>query len=209
MDWASDHILYDQQQPVERVHRYIIYYMTARIYLMEIKCKWVNVVIVNCYELTEDKEDIKKRRMRKHQGKITLKLLKTGGKTLITKKYEKMRWYHQHGTCRSVFLTSIAVQVKTAIKKNKNYKTLVRPDVLYACGAWASTKADEKKLMTFETKILRRIFGPKKDTENNQYEQKTNEELRGLFNLTNIVCILKSRIAEDRIVNNVTMWKPD
>jgi hypothetical protein len=62
--------------------------------------------------------------------------------------------------------------------KIRLYKVLVRPIVLYACAAWASTKADEKKLMTFERKILRRIFGPKKNTENNEYERRTNAELR-------------------------------
>jgi len=47
--------------------------------------------------------------------------------------------------------------------------------ILYACGVWASTfqqrHADEKKLMIFERKILRRIFRPKKNTENNEYER--------------------------------------
>jgi hypothetical protein len=46
------------------------------------------------------------------------------------------------------------------------YKTLVRSIVLYACGSWALTKKDEKKLMIFERKILRRMFGTKKNTEN-------------------------------------------
>jgi hypothetical protein len=76
--------------------------------------------------------------------------------------------------------------------KIRLYKTLVRPIVLYACGAWASTKTDEKKLMIFERKILRRIFGPKKNTENNEYERRTNAELKELFNETDIVGVLKS-----------------
>lgn len=64
---------------------------------------------------------------------------------------------------------------------------------MYACEAWASTKADEKKLTTFERKVLRRIFGPKKNTENNEYEGRTNAELRELFNETDIVGVLKIR----------------
>jgi len=72
--------------------------------------------------------------------------------------------------------------------------------------------------MTFEGKILRRFFGPKKNTENNEYERRTNTELRELFNETDMVGVLKSRRlsraghvwrAEDRTVNNVTTWKPD
>jgi len=92
-----------------------------------------------------------------------------------------------------------------------------RPIVFYA---WASTRTDEKKkLMVFERKIiLRRIFGPKKNTENNEYERITDAESKELFNETDIVGVLKSRRlswarhvwrAKDRSVNEVTMWKPD
>jgi hypothetical protein len=35
--------------------------------------------------------------------------------------------------------------------------------------------------MIFERKILRRIFGPKKNTENNEYERRTNAELKELL----------------------------
>lgn len=46
--------------------------------------------------------------------------------------------------------------------------------------------------MIFERKILRRIFGPKKNTENNEYERRTNAELKELLNETDIVGVLKS-----------------
>ncbi|KAL4085316.1 hypothetical protein QTP88_027175 [Uroleucon formosanum] len=45
------------------------------------------------------------------------------------------------------------------------YKVLVRPIALYASSTWATTKSDEKKLEVFERKILRKIFGPKKNNE--------------------------------------------
>jgi len=76
--------------------------------------------------------------------------------------------------------------------KIRIYKALVKSIVLYTCGVWASTKIDEKK-MTFERKILWRIFGPKNNTENNEYERRTNAELKSLFNETDIVGVLKSR----------------
>jgi len=53
-------------------------------------------------------------------------------------------------------------------------------------------KADEKKLMTLERKILRRIFGTKKNIENNEYERRVNAELREMFNEIDIVGVLKS-----------------
>jgi hypothetical protein len=86
---------------------------------------------------------------------------------------------------------------------------------LYACGAWASTKSDEKRLLLFERKILRRIYGPKRNEEN-LYERRTNAELRAMFNEPNIMGILKSRRiswaghvwrVEGQTVHDVTMWK--
>jgi hypothetical protein len=45
----------------------------------------------------------------------------------------------------------------------KLYKTVVRPVVLYASKTWVLKEAKIKKLMIFERKILRRIFGPTKE----------------------------------------------
>lgn len=47
--------------------------------------------------------------------------------------------------------------------KIRLYKVLIRPIVLYARGTWASTKSDEKRLIVFERKILRKIYGPKRN----------------------------------------------
>jgi hypothetical protein len=56
-----------------------------------------------------------------------------------------------------------------------------------------STKIEDKKLIIFERKILRKIFDPKKNTENNEYERRLNAGLKELFNKTDIVGVLKSR----------------
>jgi hypothetical protein len=71
-------------------------------------------------------------------------------------------------------------------------KKLSRKIVLYFYGAWASAKSDENKLMIFERKILRRIFGPKRNEESS-YEIRSNRELNALFNEPSIVAILKSQ----------------
>jgi hypothetical protein len=76
--------------------------------------------------------------------------------------------------------------------KIRLYKTLFRPIVLYACGAWAPTKSDENKLIIFERKILRRIFGLKRNEEG-IYEIRSNRELNALFNKPSIVATLKSQ----------------
>lgn len=63
--------------------------------------------------------------------------------------------------------------------KIRFYKTLVRPIVQYACGAWISTKSDENKSMIFYKRILQRIFGPKRN-DKGVYEIRSNKELNTL-----------------------------
>jgi len=44
-----------------------------------------------------------------------------------------------------------------------------------------STKTDEKKLAILERKILRQIFGSKKNEETNEYERRTNDDVYELY----------------------------
>jgi hypothetical protein len=53
----------------------------------------------------------------------------------------------------------------TMLSKNlkiKIYRTINLP-VLYRCDAWSLTLREESRLRVFENRVLRRIFGPKKD----------------------------------------------
>jgi len=70
------------------------------------------------------------------------------------------------------------------------YKVLIKPIVLYACETWATTKTDENKLGVFERKILRQIYGLKKN-DVGEFEVRTNEKLRSLFGEANIIGIMK------------------
>ena len=45
----------------------------------------------------------------------------------------------------------------------KIYRTIVLPDVLYGCETWSLTLREERKLRVFENRVLRRIFGPRRD----------------------------------------------
>jgi len=65
-----------------------------------------------------------------------------------------------------LLLIDATVQIKTKIKL---YKILIRPVALYAGGTWVMIKSDERKLQVFERKILRKIFGPKKNNKG-EYE---------------------------------------
>jgi hypothetical protein len=50
----------------------------------------------------------------------------------------------------------VCVQVKT-------HKTIILPVVLYGCETWSLTLREEHRLRAFENRVLRRIFGPKRD----------------------------------------------
>jgi hypothetical protein len=47
--------------------------------------------------------------------------------------------------------------------KIKIYKTIILPVVLYGCETWSLTLREEHRLRVFENRVLRRIFGPKRD----------------------------------------------
>jgi hypothetical protein len=47
--------------------------------------------------------------------------------------------------------------------KIKIYKTIILPFVLYGCQTWSLTLKEEHRLRVFENRVLRRIFGPKRD----------------------------------------------
>jgi hypothetical protein len=47
--------------------------------------------------------------------------------------------------------------------KVKIYKTVILPFVLYGCKTWSLTLKEEHRLRVFENRVLRRIFGPKRE----------------------------------------------
>ena len=47
--------------------------------------------------------------------------------------------------------------------KIKIYRTIILLVVLYGCETWSLTLREERKLRVFENKVLRRIFGPRRD----------------------------------------------
>jgi hypothetical protein len=47
--------------------------------------------------------------------------------------------------------------------KIKIYRTIILPVVLYGFESWSLTLREECRLRVFENRVLRRIFGPKRD----------------------------------------------
>jgi hypothetical protein len=77
--------------------------------------------------------------------------------------------------------------------KIKIYRTIILPVVLYGCETWSLTLREEQRLSVFENRVLRRIFGPKREEARGEWRRLHNEELNDLYSSTNIIRVIKSR----------------
>jgi hypothetical protein len=77
--------------------------------------------------------------------------------------------------------------------KIRIYKTIVLPVVLYGCEIWSLALKDEHRLKMFENRVLRRIFGPKRDEVTGEWRKLHNEELHDLYSMPSIITIIKAR----------------
>jgi hypothetical protein len=67
--------------------------------------------------------------------------------------------------------------------KIKIYKTVILFVVLYGCETWSLTLREEHRLRVFENRVLRGIFGAKKDEIIDSGGKLHNEELHNLCSL--------------------------
>jgi hypothetical protein len=77
--------------------------------------------------------------------------------------------------------------------KITTYKTIILSVVLYGCETWSLALREEHRLRVFENRVLRRIFGPKRDEVMGEWRKLHNEELRDLYSSTSIIRKIKSR----------------
>ncbi|KAJ4428541.1 hypothetical protein ANN_24585 [Periplaneta americana] len=73
--------------------------------------------------------------------------------------------------------------------KVRIYKTVILPVVLYGCETWTLTLREEQRLRVFENKVLRKIFGAKRDEVTGEWRT----ELHVLFSSPDIIRNIKSR----------------
>jgi hypothetical protein len=99
------------------------------------------------------------------------------------------------------------------------YRTIILPVALYGCETWSLTLKKERRLRVFENRVLRRIFGSKRDEVRGEWRELQNEELNALYSLPNIVRVIKSRrvrwaghvarMGEGKVVYRVLVGKPE
>jgi hypothetical protein len=73
------------------------------------------------------------------------------------------------------------------------YKTVVLPVVLYGCETWSLTLREEHGLRVFENRVLRRIFGLKRDEVMGGWRKLHNEVFCDLYAFPGIIRMIKSR----------------
>ncbi|KAJ4447398.1 hypothetical protein ANN_09404 [Periplaneta americana] len=73
------------------------------------------------------------------------------------------------------------------------YKTVILPVVLYGCKTWTLTLRKEQRLRMFDNKVLRKIFGAKRDEVTGEWRKLHNAELHALYSSPDIIRNIKSR----------------
>jgi hypothetical protein len=73
------------------------------------------------------------------------------------------------------------------------HRTLILPVILNGCETWLLTLTEERWLR-FENRVLRRIFGPKRDEVTGEWRKLHYEELNDIYSSLTKVRVIKSRI---------------
>jgi hypothetical protein len=84
--------------------------------------------------------------------------------------------------------SSLSKNIKITI-----YRTIILSVVLYGSGAWSVTLREERRLRVFERRVLRKMFGLKRDEVTGEWRWLHNEELNDLYWSPNIIRVIKSR----------------
>jgi hypothetical protein len=74
------------------------------------------------------------------------------------------------------------------LSRNEKFKiqNLILPGILYGCEIWSLTLREENRLRAFENRVLKRVFGPKKDEVTGEWRKLQTEELHNLYSTQNI-----------------------
>ena len=75
----------------------------------------------------------------------------------------------------------------------KIYRNIILPVVLYGCETWSLILREGRRLKLFENRVLRRVFGPKRDEVTWEWRKLHNEELKDFYCSPSIVRVIKSR----------------
>ncbi|KAJ4430951.1 hypothetical protein ANN_19544 [Periplaneta americana] len=103
--------------------------------------------------------------------------------------------------------------------KVRIYKTVILSIALFRCETWTLTLREEHRLRVFEKKVLRKIFGAKRDEVTGEWRKLHNAELHALYSSPDIIRNIKSRrlrwaghvahMGESRNASRVLVGRPE
>jgi hypothetical protein len=126
----------------------------------------------------------------------TVKQFKYLGTTLTNQNsiHEEIKRRLKSGnTCYHSVQNLLSSSLLSKNVKIKIYRTIMLPVILYGCENWSLTLREEHRLRVFENRVLRRIFGPKRDEVTGEWRRLHNKELYALYSSLNIILVIKSR----------------
>ena len=115
-----------------------------------------------------------------HTGKLTV-VLRDCLVSLIRANHDSL-WTCQ--ACRHIYFP---------LPDNINLSTRNSLLFFYGCETWSLTLREERRLRVSENRVLRRIFGPKRNEVKREWRKQNNEELNDLHCSSNIIWKIKSR----------------
>ncbi|KAJ4444148.1 hypothetical protein ANN_05937 [Periplaneta americana] len=160
--------------------------------------RWCDIVVINAHAPTEEKDDhikdsfyeeleqtfdqLPRYHMKILLGDFNAKV----GREDIFKPTIGKESLHISSNDNGVSLLSKNLKVRIS-------KTVILPVVLYGCETWTLTLREKHRFRVFENKVLRKIFGAKRDEVTGEWRKLHNTELHALYSSPDIIRNIKSR----------------
>ena len=90
-------------------------------------------------------------------------------------------------TCNYSVQNLLSSSLLSKTLKIKIYRTIILHVVMYGCDTWSVTLREERRLQVFEIRVLRRVFGPKRDEVTGEWRKLIRRNL-GIFTPYPILC---------------------
>jgi hypothetical protein len=106
------------------------------------------------------------------------------------------RKYHAHllGIFHTAcFQHSTAWEIQDVLQSQYRMRKFWILKVFYGCETWSLILREEHRVKVFANKMLRRIFGPKRDEMVGGWRKLRNEEFHNLYSSPNIIRMIMSR----------------